>query len=117
MEQFPSIDTGAPIANIRCVPKYKLYQKDLANLDNPWAPFSLQLDWEVAHWAKFRGPSSTAFSEFLKINGVSVEIRASYIVLTMTLIQVCECLGLSYQSTQQLNNIINSSLPEIPRFE
>jgi Plavaka transposase len=33
-----------------------------------------------------------------------------------TFIQVCERLGLSYRSSQQLNNIINSSLFEIPRF-
>jgi hypothetical protein len=32
-------------------------------------------------------------------------------------IQVCERLGLSYHSSQQLNNIIDSSLPEIPKFQ
>jgi hypothetical protein len=38
-----------------------------------------------------------------------------YIVLTS--VQVCERLGLSYQSSQQLNTIIDSCLPEIPKFE
>jgi hypothetical protein len=36
-----------------------------------WAPFSTRLEWEVAHWAKLRGPSSTALSELLQIDGVS----------------------------------------------
>jgi hypothetical protein len=36
-----------------------------------WAPFSTRLEWEVARWAKLRGPSSTALSELLKIDGVS----------------------------------------------
>src|ERR1700677_4012676 len=32
-------------------------------------------------------------------------------------IQFCERLGLSYRSSQQLNNIIDSSLPKIPKFQ
>jgi hypothetical protein len=36
-----------------------------------WAPFSTRLEWEVARWAKLRGPSSTALSELLQIDGVS----------------------------------------------
>ena len=38
--------------------------------ENPYAPFASRLDWEVAEWAKLRGPSATAFSELLKIQGV-----------------------------------------------
>jgi hypothetical protein len=47
VEPFPSIEAGTPIANVCHIPKYKSYQRDLVNSDNPWAPFSLQLDWEV----------------------------------------------------------------------
>jgi hypothetical protein len=36
-----------------------------------WAPFTSKIDWEVACWAKLRGPSSTAVSELLAIEGVS----------------------------------------------
>ena len=36
-----------------------------------WAPFSTRTEWELAWWAKLRGPSSTALSELLKIDGVS----------------------------------------------
>ena len=68
---FPSNAAGAPIANVNAVLKYESYQNDLVDLDNIWAPFSSQLDWEVARWAKLRGPSSTAFTELLNIKGVS----------------------------------------------
>ena len=40
--------------------------------DNPWAPFRSKKDWEIARWAKFRGVGSTAFSEILAIDGVSL---------------------------------------------
>lgn len=36
-----------------------------------FAPFLSKLDWEVARWAKLRGPGSTAFSELMGIEGVS----------------------------------------------
>jgi hypothetical protein len=38
---------------------------------NPFAPFLSKLDWEVARWAKLRGPGSTAFSELMGIESVS----------------------------------------------
>lgn len=38
---------------------------------NQWAPFTSQVDWEVARWAKLRGPGSTAFTELLAIPSVS----------------------------------------------
>ena len=40
-------------------------------VQNEWAPFSSRTEWELARWAKFRGPSAGAFSELLKIDGVS----------------------------------------------
>ena len=51
---------------------YTGYSHDLQVEDSPseWAPFSTRIDWEVARWAKLRGPSSTALSELLKIDGV-----------------------------------------------
>ena len=47
------------------------YQSRLPDNTMTWAPFSSKLDWEIARWAKLRGPSSTAFSELLAIEGVS----------------------------------------------
>lgn len=38
---------------------------------NPFSPFSSKMDWEIARWAKLRGPGSTAFSELMSIEGVS----------------------------------------------
>ena len=35
-----------------------------------WAPFHSQWDWEIAHWAKMRGPSSSAMEELLAIPSV-----------------------------------------------
>jgi hypothetical protein len=39
--------------------------------NNPFAPFSSKIEWEIARWAKLRGPGSTAFSELMSIEGVS----------------------------------------------
>jgi hypothetical protein len=39
--------------------------------NNIYAPFKSKMDWEIAKWAKLRGPGSTAFSDLLAINGVS----------------------------------------------
>lgn len=40
--------------------------------ENPYSPFGSQIDWEIAKWAKLRGPSATSFTELLNIDGVSV---------------------------------------------
>ena len=52
----------------------KSYSKYIERLDsgqeNIWAPFNSKIDWEVSQWAKLRGPGSTAFTEFLEIEGV-----------------------------------------------
>ncbi|KIM46872.1 hypothetical protein M413DRAFT_16473 [Hebeloma cylindrosporum] len=59
---------------------------------NIWAPFQSKLEWEVAQWAKLRGPGSTAFTELLEIEGV------------------LEGLGLSFNSNE-LNKLIDMKLP------
>jgi hypothetical protein len=46
------------------------YQHTLRDSASVWAPFASKIDWEVARWAKLRGPGSTAFSELLSIEGV-----------------------------------------------
>ena len=63
---------------------------------------------EVARWCKLRGPSSTAFSDLLKID----EVRLIYGVCCYLIrLQVRECLGLLYGSTVKLNKIIDNHLP------
>ncbi|THV01199.1 hypothetical protein K435DRAFT_655869 [Dendrothele bispora CBS 962.96] len=61
--------------------------------DNLWAPFTSRVDWEVARCAKMQGTGSTAFTDLLSIDGVY------------------EALGLSYRNSQELNSIIDHSLP------
>ena len=46
-------------------------QLETGNQENIWAPFASRMEWEVAQWAKLRGPGSTSFSELLEIEGVS----------------------------------------------
>lgn len=43
----------------------------LTEVEGSYAPFESKLDWEIARWAKTRGPGSTALDELLKIDGVS----------------------------------------------
>ncbi|KAL0567675.1 hypothetical protein V5O48_014322 [Marasmius crinis-equi] len=74
------------------------YKKALGEDVSLWHPFTSQTDWEVARWAKLRGPGSNAFNEFLKIP------------------DVVEKLGLSFSTTQELNKIIDASLPGRPAF-
>ena len=51
---------------------YSKYNEQLetGGRENIWAPFNSRLEWEVAQWAKLRGPGSTSFTEFLEIEGV-----------------------------------------------
>ncbi|KAF9777395.1 hypothetical protein BJ322DRAFT_1102350 [Thelephora terrestris] len=80
---------------------YTQYSQDLQAEDAPceWAPFSSRVDWEIARWAKLRGPSSTALSELLGIDGLA------------------SALGLSYSSANELNQIIDRKLPSgLPEF-
>lgn len=72
---------SAPLKGKTIKHGYQLYQDDLharADAGNPWAPFNSKIDWEIAHWAKLRGPGSTAVSELLNIGGVSISSQVSY---------------------------------------
>ena len=70
----PDRNAGAPLAN-QTKTSYETYQDALPNanaIPNVWALFASKIDWEIARWAKLRGPSSTALSELLRVEGVSV---------------------------------------------
>ncbi|KAI9455524.1 hypothetical protein F5148DRAFT_1288224 [Russula earlei] len=67
-----------------------------ANLETSWEPE--HPDWEIAKWAKLQGAGSIAFLDLLAIG------------------RVCEALGLSYKSSNQLNKIIDERLPGHPAF-
>ncbi|KAI9440325.1 hypothetical protein H4582DRAFT_1796975, partial [Lactarius indigo] len=64
-----------------------------------WAPFRTQCDWEIARWAKLRGPSSSAVADLLAIP------------------EVTDKLGLSYRTPKELNDIIDKELPGCPPFQ
>jgi hypothetical protein len=59
------------------------YRRAIRGMDGPnqYAPFSSKMDWEVAHWAKMRGPSSNALTELLRIEGVRLPAVNSVIIL------------------------------------
>jgi hypothetical protein len=62
---------GAPIRRTdNC--GYNQYNTQLGGTNaSIWAPFKSKIDWDIARWAKLRGPGSTALSELLKIESVS----------------------------------------------
>ncbi|TBU21176.1 hypothetical protein BD311DRAFT_812584, partial [Dichomitus squalens] len=102
---FPGHHAGAPIPRSdvpRRVDANEKYQACLneAPSTNPYHPFASRRDWLVGHWAKMRGPGSTAFSELLAID------------------EVAQLLALSYKNSQQLDKIIDKELPPCrPRFQ
>ncbi|KAH9932480.1 uncharacterized protein B0H18DRAFT_1115738 [Fomitopsis serialis] len=80
---------------------FALYEAGLADTisdENVFAPFASEREWHIAQWAKKRGPSASAFNEFLAIDGVR------------------DALDLSFKNTKDLNKIIDSSLPSRPAF-
>ncbi|KAJ6497170.1 hypothetical protein C8R47DRAFT_972715 [Mycena vitilis] len=84
---------GAPVRTQDSA--YHQYSESIrSSEENPWAPFTSQVDWEIAKWAKLRGSTSTAFTDLLSIDGVP------------------EALGLSYKNSRELNQIIDKQLPE-----
>ncbi|KAI0350324.1 hypothetical protein OH77DRAFT_1593589, partial [Trametes cingulata] len=97
---FPGARAGAPTSQRRERSAYETFQRHIDSANrNPYAPFTSRIDWEVARWAKMRGPGSTAVSELLQIeNLVSI-------------------LGLSYTNSRELNAIVDSQLTSgRPRF-
>lgn len=62
---------GAVHANQECIDENSAYTHQIGNPNNPYSPFLSKIEWEIACWAKTRGPSSTAFTELMSIEGVS----------------------------------------------
>lgn len=71
--KYPSSAAGGVLARGETIDKR--YRAAVSGQDkNPWAPFNSKRDWEVALWAKLRGPGSTAFSDLLSIPGVGFKM-------------------------------------------
>jgi hypothetical protein len=64
---------------------YLGYDATILRARTPWAPFISKMDWEIARWAKLRGPGSTAFSELLSIDGVGFQLRGRTLADTVQL--------------------------------
>ena len=50
---------------------YEQYASTDTAVSNVYHPFRSKLDWDLARWAKMRGPGSTAVTELLEIEDVS----------------------------------------------
>ncbi|KAK2459560.1 hypothetical protein APHAL10511_008417 [Amanita phalloides] len=98
VERFPGPEAGVPMENMTAHQTHYIYQQQLGS-DAECVPFKSQLDWEIVRWAKLHGPSSSAITELLKIEG-----------------KLVDALGLSFKNAQELNLLIDKSLPECPCF-
>jgi hypothetical protein len=70
IERFPHGQPGSPVVGTtQGTTVYESTQDMLG--ESVWAPFQSQFDWELAYWAKTRGPTSSAMTDLLAIPGVS----------------------------------------------
>jgi len=114
IECFPHGSPGAPIAGAH--QGSTTYESTQAMLgDSIWAPFHSQCDWEVARWAKMRGPTSSAVTDLLAIKEVC-SLHILFIISLTYWWKVVEKLGLSYKTANELNEIIDKELPGRPAF-
>ena len=110
---FPHGRPGAPVTSI---PQgSSIYESTQDRLgESLWAPFHSECDWEIARWAKMRGPTSTAMTELLAIPGVcDLSILCC---MTKARRKVGDTLGLSYSTSRELNKIIDTKLTGPPEF-
>ena len=70
IERFQFGAAGAPISDLGQSAQVYQARQDNLGLGNIWYPFQSQRDWDFAQWAKNRGPSSTAVTELLAMDGV-----------------------------------------------
>ncbi|KZT74261.1 hypothetical protein DAEQUDRAFT_787639 [Daedalea quercina L-15889] len=96
VEHFPSHRAGEVLEDHGAGPdsEHKAYAISVGiTEEKPFAPFQSKLDWELARWAKMRGPGATAVTDLLKIENL------------------VDLLGLSYKTSQQLDQLIDQKLP------
>ncbi|KAI0039026.1 hypothetical protein FA95DRAFT_1504736 [Auriscalpium vulgare] len=96
---FPGGTAGAPVGQ-DVHSGYNEYGQDVdQDQANEYHPFPSKMAWEVARWAKLRGPTSTALTDLLSIDGVS------------------DALDLPFKNANELNSIIDNQLPRRPAFK
>ncbi|KAH8982305.1 hypothetical protein EDB83DRAFT_2326586 [Lactarius deliciosus] len=98
VNRFPYGSAGVPVPGVH--QGLSLHRTSLEGLGTSiWAPFRSQCDWEFAHWAKMRGPTSSAVAALLAVP------------------QLVDRLELSYRNTRELDAIIDQELPGRPPFK
>ncbi|KAJ8456588.1 hypothetical protein ONZ51_g12036 [Trametes cubensis] len=116
---YPHPDAGARVSARTGATSNERYATEMEDDSNIYSPFISELDWQFARWAKMRGPGSTAVTELLQIPHVSRLFLGQLADTEPS--QLATRLGLSYQTSQQLNAIIdkhlNSGRPRFTRRE
>ena len=81
IDHFPSGSAGAPIPGVPQGPLARELDQATA-AESAWAPFNSECDWKFAHWAKTRGPTSSAVTDLLAIEEVCMlfELIASLLI-------------------------------------
>ena len=71
--KYPNSYAGCPLPDTaRSASSFAQYGSKIADSDkNPYAPFANKINWDIAKWAKLRGPGSNSLAELLAIEGVS----------------------------------------------
>jgi hypothetical protein len=81
VDQFPFGSPGAPIPGMpQGRSAYESHQATIG--DSAWAPFQSESDWLFAHWAKMRGPTSSAVTDLLAIPEVYTSFYLHIALLT-----------------------------------
>ena len=75
-EKYTSAQAGQPVMHQES--RDYVYGATFSGGDNPWAPFNLKKDWEVARWVILWGAGSMAFSELLAIGSVCFNWLSPY---------------------------------------
>ncbi|KAI9440797.1 hypothetical protein H4582DRAFT_2074594 [Lactarius indigo] len=98
VDYFSYGSAGVPVPGIHQGPlPYQISQEVLGT--SIWAPFWSQCNWEIAHWAKMCGVTSSAIVSLLAIP------------------QLIDKLKLLYHNTRVLNRIVDTELPAHPLFK
>ncbi|KAF7795494.1 hypothetical protein EIP86_006656 [Pleurotus ostreatoroseus] len=74
------------------------YEANAHSTDNPWHPFSSELEWKIAKWAKESDTGDNSLNKLLSIPGV------------------VEGLGLTFRNARALNQRIDHDLPNAPEW-
>ena len=102
VDHFPHVHPSAPLS-IEQVSIFESVQNSLGG--SIWVPFQSQVDWEIAHWAKMCGPSSTALMELLAIPEVREDVPKLLYCVTNILWKVVEKLLLSYSTSKEMTSL------------